>query len=241
MNKNFKEKLVKSLQDETPDIKEKVVEECFKHSQVAKERKGVFHRESVWSYVAVSISCLLIFVAGMFWGYMMPDRIDRVLQNKIVYLDVNPSIELVVDESDCVVSCTAINSNAQEVLEGANLVGIKIKNALNVIIEKLYLNGYLASQSDTLLISVNEDMQFLNEVIIETKQTLFEKNIDCTIIPQNIKNNKNLTDRAKQNGVSIGKMYFIDRILVEKSTFVNYGMQTLANMSVKELNLIYSN
>ena len=78
----------------------------------------------------------------------------------VVSLDVNPSIELEVNKKEKILTCKALNAEAQEVLRdmnsGADLEGTKLDVAVNAIVGALVRNGYLDSISLAILISVED-------------------------------------------------------------------------------------
>lgn len=191
---------------------------------------------------AIAASFVLIFTLGILLG-MGLDFAPSGSAYATLYLDVNPSIAIVVDNNSIVVECTAANEDAELILNGMQLVGVNTHTALNAIIGSMYMNGYLdtANGTDTILISAKatEDNRFstlLSDVANDVNSIFEKSNIKCSIVAQKIAGDYN--DRNEGESIPPGKIGFIDKILMHISGG-EYTFDDLKNMSIKELSAIY--
>ena len=109
----------------------------------------------------------------------------------------------------------------------------------------MYVNGYLTTDSNSILVSVDSSSEARGEELLvkvtEKINKVFEKTqMDCSIIAQNVVPDEALRERAKENGISVGKMHLIDKMIDKIDSFKEDDRQSLSNMSIKELNLMYS-
>ena len=113
----------------------------------------------------------------------------------VVSLDVNPSIELEVNKKEKVLTCKALNAEAQEVLRdmnsGADLEGTKLDVAVNAIVGALVRNGYLDSISSAILISVedrdpNRAAQLQRDLTAAVDDVLQEQAAAASVLSQTI-------------------------------------------------------
>ena len=93
---------------------------------------------------ALIAACLtLVLVGGA--GGVFYQRANAVAS--VVSLDVNPSIELKVNQKEKVLACTPLNEEAEAVLSGmgggADLKGTKLEVAVNGVVGALVSSGYL--------------------------------------------------------------------------------------------------
>lgn len=80
--------------------------------------------------------------------------------NSIVQLDVNPSIQLVVDQDNKVLSVTGLNDEGKMVIQGEIIIGKNYEEALELIINLETQMGYLSEGSNnkvTITVSAEND------------------------------------------------------------------------------------
>lgn len=227
-----------------PDLKARVLTSCKNTEQDA----CVVSRNSgfrVWlKRIAVCVACLLFFVGGAFVGFYLPTTPTTVEAETIMFLDVNPSVEITLDEDNKVLNVLALNDDAGEVLKGLQLKDVELNTALNAIVGSMYIHGYLTSEANSILVSIDtkhdENMNGMLEYVTDKINKVFEKtDLECSIIAQGVDVNNDLKNRAKEQGVSVGKMHLIDK-LKQNEWFANYDIEDLTSMQIKDLNHIYS-
>ena len=159
----------------------------------------------------------------------------------VVSFDINPSIELKVNSLEKIISCTALNDEAKEVLAdmngGKDLKGTDIDVAVNALIGALVRNGYLDSISSAILVSVEDKdsdrAAKLRQSVIETVDAVLSANSSsASVLSQTVSKDKKLDELAKKNNISGGKA-----ALVEKVREINPSLEfeALSALSVEEL------
>ena len=153
-NPEIERRLAQALAKTAPDDVEGVLSRCEagKGTVIAMTTKQ--HSRQPWR--ALIAACLALVLLG--GGGVFLQRAYAVAS--VVSLDVNPSMELRVSRSETVLSCTALNDEAREILAdmdgGADLKGVKLEVAVNAVVGGLVRHGYLSSASSAILISVED-------------------------------------------------------------------------------------
>ena len=155
----------------------------------------------------------------------------------VISLDVNPSFELRISNSEKVLSCAALNADAQAVLGDMNLKGTQLDVAVNAIIGSLVQNGYLESLSSAILISVEDsDTQRASrlqaDLTSQVDTALQNASAGAAILSQTFTQDAGLESQAQQNNISVGKAALIQGIL---SLNGSLDFTDLAALSVEEL------
>ena len=195
--------------------------------------------------VSLVAACFLLFVVGISLGVFFNDlNISSESDiNTRIYLDVNPSIELQLNDEDKVVSCIALNDDAEEIISELDLENVNMNTALTAIVGSMYVKGYLSTTSNSILVSVDSE-ENNNALLVDISNkinNIFEKSgMECSIIAQNVEIDRELENRAKENGISAGKMHLVDKMINEIDGFSENDRPSLSGMSIKELNLMYS-
>ena len=70
----------------------------------------------------------------------------------IIYLDVNPGVELTVNRQEKVLSAAPTNEDAVDILDGMELKGTPLDVAMNAIVGSLVKNGYVDELANSILI-----------------------------------------------------------------------------------------
>lgn len=244
MRKELKEKITRAYETETPEIKERVLEACENEYQLPKAEKAGRARTFFRAAVAVAMSAVL-FVVGIAVGRFGVKTPPSPEQGFAVYLDVNPSVELVLDKDERVMAFEALNEDAQLVMAEMELTGVTFKTALNAVIGGMYAKGYLTSEDNSVLVSVvgadEEDPDgFLSAAAEQIKGVFGQSGMECSVITQRVAADESLQERAKAQGVSVGKLHFIDKVVQAHAELSEKDIATLLEFSVRELNLLYT-
>ena len=251
MAKELKDKIKNAYENETPDFREVIISKCKNETQVepvsATQTRSIKPSKNrmVFRRLVAVMSCVFLFGAGLFVGKILPETLPVASAQTHVYIDVNPSIELALDQDNIVLSCTATNQDAETVLNNMNLKGVELKTALNAIVGSMYVNGYLTEEDNSMLISVDSKNQsnsteFLTYITNQVNDVLKNSQVECSIIAQKINVNEDLRSRAKEHGVSVGKMKLLDKMIDGVEHLTIDDLANLSGMSIKDLNLIYS-
>lgn len=155
----------------------------------------------------------------------------------VVSLDVNPSIQLQVNQKEKVLSAEALNEDARVILEGMDLRDTQLNVAVNAIVGSLLQHGYLDRLSSAILISV-EDSDAQRAARLETALTaevdaaLQNASAGAAVLSQVVTYDAGLEPQAQANSISVGKAALIQRV---QSLNGRLAFEDLAALSVEEL------
>lgn len=159
----------------------------------------------------------------------------------VISLDVNPSIELTLNRREKVLSCTALNADAQKVLAdmdgGADLKGAKVDVAVNAIVGALLRSGYLESVSSAILISVEDAdgeraQKLRRELTGAVDAALQQGAASASVLSQTVDADKALERLAQEKNISTGKAALISRLTARSASL---DFDALAALTVEEL------
>lgn len=157
-----------------------------------------------------------------------------------VTIDINPSVELVVDGNNIVVGVNALNVDGEIMLEGLNLIGLDIEAASDLYIAKAAELGYIdvdATETDPnqIVVTVVSDNLPVEEDVREricarVDNFLLNHGIWGVVFTKEQKDE--IKTQANELGISVGKMKMIESILI---AYPEKTVEELKNLSVKEL------
>ena len=107
-----------------------------------------------------------------------------------VTIDVNPSIELMVDENQKVISCSALNDDGSIIIAGEAIVGKDVDDATQLIVNLCTETGYIVKgeasvSSNNVSISVSGDSEYAkklaNELVEDAEEALEESGVKATV------------------------------------------------------------
>lgn len=187
------------LKGRIPDIGEEI--------RIPVERKISFNiQRSGWIAVAAAVIVLLV-------ASPLLTIINRAPEVPVAYvsIDINPSLELTVSNYNHVLAAQAYNKDGQKVLDGLNLKGIEIKDAVSFISKKAKQLGYIGKSHDnTIVLSVSyipnaKVTNSINErtLVAIANDALGETHIDGVV--QTIKVPADIRETAKKKGISPAK------------------------------------
>lgn len=137
------------------------------------EEKKTMKRKKLFVVSGAALATCLIVGVGAFALLNRGNDPKFGSPKALVSVDVNPSIDLVVDENNYVISINGNNDDGKLIITGENIVGKTLDQALEIIIEIENDTGYLLSgnvdaEENKISISISADNeQIKNE--IETK------------------------------------------------------------------------
>lgn len=195
-------------------------------------------------FARLAAACLALILVGGGFGFQY-QQAHAVAS--VVSLDVNPSIQLTVNNREKVLSCTPLNQEAKEILaemgEGADLAGTKLDVAVNAIVGSLVRHGYLDSISSAILISVedkdqNRAAQLQQELTDTVDAVLRQQSLQANVLSQTITQEPELETMARENNLSTGKAYLVRQVMEMNgtvSTNSTTALDALSALSVEEL------
>ncbi|MBQ8380908.1 MAG: hypothetical protein IJY18_03350 [Clostridia bacterium] len=253
-DKDLKNKIKTSFASETPDLRSRIIESCKNDSREKDELKervivtNKKRRAPIYVKVASLVaSFLIVFIIGAAVGNLLEFSAqdsgeDTELAN--VFIDVNPSIELQVNTENRVAACAPGNEDAKKILGDMNLIGTDIKTALNAVIGSMYMNGYLTSGANSMLVSVDASSEkftgLLTNIVDNVNDIVQKSGITCSIVAQDVSKDEETETHAKENSVSLGKMSLINKIIEGLDDYSEKDRGELSKVAIGELNAIYA-
>lgn len=234
-NDQMERRLSAALDKTAPDDVDGVLSRCTERKGTVVPMKKKNNRMKKWMQAVAA--CLAVLLLG--GGGLLVQQAHAV--TSVVSLDVNPSIELRVNSREKVVSCQALNQEAQAVLEdmdgGRDLKGVKADVAVNAIVGSLVRCGYLDSLSSAILISVEDKDQaraqrLQQELTGAVGGALAAGDSQAAVLSQTVQQDKELEKQAKANNISTGKAALIRQAMALNGSLTFEG---LAKLSVEEL------
>ncbi len=209
---------------------------ALQDSELKISNKGARTMKSIWTKVAAVAASVAILATG---GIFLAQQFSGVNANAIVALDINPSIEIEVNGKEKVVSVEALNADAEVVIGDKNYVDVDLDVVIDALIGSMYTNGYITSEQNSILISVDcsnsTKAATLQENILQEVNTLLAgHNIEASVITQAFDKN----NEAQGNGVSAAKATLIQRIIdagIASADGVPYTYDQLKGLKVNEL------
>ena len=202
-------------------------------SEVVKNKKWNFYFDRKAAAVCMGLVILLVGFAGVF-----------IYQNNYavattVSLDVNPSLEIKVNEKEKVLEVVPLNEDGAQVVGNMDFNGSSIEVTVNALVGSMFTKGYIDSITNSILLTVEgekDTTELCERLTKEIDSLINTDNFDVELISQMIKVDKELKSIAKQYGISTGKAQLINTILEarpELKTEMRYS--ALAKLSVAEL------
>jgi hypothetical protein len=161
-------------------------------------------------------------------------------------IDINPSIELIIDSKEHVVGTRAINKDAEKLLDDTDLKGKKLFDSVSLIIKNSIKEGYIEAEAvSSVLVSAslkneNGNREVLDRALKECENAIGQaaiKNIKTGFIKVDEKSRK----QAVKNGMSMGRyaLYLESKkkgnnITIEEAK--NKPLDEMLKVGIKEVN-----
>ncbi|MBS7218731.1 MAG: PepSY domain-containing protein [Oscillospiraceae bacterium] len=228
-------RLKQALDAAAPNDLDKILSRCAPRTETVVP----FHpkqRHHTRALIAAYLTLVLIGGAGGVF-YQRANAVASV-----VSLDVNPSIELKVNQKEKVLACTPLNQEAEAVLSdmggGADLKGTKLEVAVNAVVGALVSRGYLDSLSSAIMISVEDQDQdrafrLRQELTGTVDAVLQSQSSGAAILSQTVDASDRLEQQAMEHHISTGKANLVNQVIAQND---NLSFDMLAQLTIEELN-----
>ena len=257
---NFKRKLNEELNNIVPEMSSEVKNAEFPSVvEVQKPEKTPF----VFSFLKLATAVMAILITALAIYIPLRNNTNDNIQyntNSVVLFDVNPSLKIVADENERIVSVSSANEDADVLIveDGVleNIIGNTLNGGIEILIEKCVEYGYIDnSNSNAIKVTVANDnesksKEISNNVKTKVEQFLKDKNIGAvfTVVNENIKNT------AEKLGISytstdnfINELNSYKPLFFERRTegfteseFKNNYAQSFKTYAVETINGFYS-
>ena len=234
----MEQKLKTAAEHLTPDVLDRILADC------AKDPKGeILYMETMsdprsrnnnWIKALSLGTAACMMVGGLFWWNRY-----RAL-NYTVEMDVNPSIELRINNAEKVIAAEALNEDAEIILEDMKLRGVDVDVATNALIGSMVKNGYLSELSNSILLTVESDdtqkAAAVSDRLTQEINTALDR-FGGSVIAQQVVLDNDLQMLAGSYNISEGKAALIRNI---RNELPMLKAEDLAKMSINDLNLLAS-
>ena len=196
-----------------------------------------FERYLRWSVATVATFLLLITAGGGVWQYHARNlRVDS-----IIGIDVNPSVELSINQRSQILSAEALNEDAKEILSDMDLKGVDLNVAVNAVIGSMVTHGYLDDTENAILVTVNNDSmskasKLRSSVVGDIETTLKEHQVQAVVYDQQATpEDDEVSELAKEYGISYGKAYFLKELIAQNKNLSMEDMERFSTMTMEEI------
>ncbi len=241
-NREIEKSIHAAICSATPDRLDDIMKACGIENQEDRQtdRKQVYikpkKKRPLYKAMGSVAAAIVICVVGVlvFGGHGTSDAAA------IIGLDVNPSIEISVDDEGKVIDASAVNRDGEEILDGMSLAGTDMKVAANAIVGSMLQQGYLNDISNSILVSVHakdndKGTSLQEELSSSLNQYLESYALSAAVMGQCITDDKEVADFAVKNGISEGKAWLIKNLVAADSRLTEAG---LLKLSTQELILL---
>ncbi|MBS5660405.1 MAG: PepSY domain-containing protein [Clostridiales bacterium] len=236
MNKNIQKNLSDAVRQMIPDdMYERISQNIVPDTErIMNMNTPVTVKKSPMKWIGIAVAACLLIVFGTLGGFYYS---GNMMVDSIVDIDVNPSIEIFTNKKDKVLYVSAVNEDADKIIDGMNLKNVDLKVAVNAIIGSMVQNGYLIDDQNGILVSVqNDDTQkaskIRNLVISDIQNSLVNNNVTASVINQTLTDIEKAKAFAAENNISIGKAVFVCNLAAKEPSL---DASALAKMSLKEI------
>jgi len=147
-----------------------------------------------------------------------------------VTIDINPSIDMVLDRNENVVATSALNKDGEILLLNLELEGEPVEDAIEDIIDESIDLGYIDPDSEEIVVEVGSENERIRERVRENVNNAFqERGMFGKAIAQE---NTELIEEAETLGVTPGFLRMAYRAIDADDTLT---LETALTMTQKEL------
>jgi len=199
-------------------------------------------RNNIFKYIGLVASFLAIILISIMSYY-------KFNSNKNIYayvdIDINPSLEVVINKDNNVLSVKPINEDGKMLLKNLKLKGKTLKIAIGEILDQSRNNGYIKSQTDNYVLiatslnpetieykrDLNEEEKKLNNLLNSFKG-ITEENGKEKIITKVINTTWETRKLANENNISTGKYFMYSKA---KDMGLNFSIDEVRNSNISEI------
>jgi len=233
-NKKLQQHLNKALQQAPIDlldsIKSQQVNKLEMHDHVTRQQNSRGIQKQWKPILALGSVAALFFIVVL--GWLQAPAVDS-----IVYLDVNPSFEIVVDRNERVVNLQSKTEDGQMLVEEIDYKNKDLSVVTEELLNEMVIKGFLDVSHRFLLISVlNDDVEKAKAQIAYLNTNIHDyleaRHVKPIVLRQSITKSNTIAEYAEQYNISIGKMTFVRNLIILNPDF---EVEELITLSLEDL------
>lgn len=234
----LKKRLTEELSDMAPNRLDDLLRTCEESERAPRPAEvqprpaeAPRPRRSMPRLLAAAAVFVLLLLGGIL-GYRAMDA-----SRCIVTVDVNPSVSLTVNRFNRVKEVTPGNEDAQALLDGVDLTGMRLRSALEKLTALLMENDYLSGTENAMLVSVENAAAgraeaLCKRVVASVGETTKEKLFQPAVLCQQISGENDLQSVAETLHVSVGKAALAEALVAQ---IEGSSAERLSTLSIREL------
>jgi len=230
--KQILDSLQRSIDRAPIDILDKIKEEprvkMLRHDDITRQETRKFSMKNMMSYA--SVAAVFLFVL---FGWML----QVTIPDSRIYLDVNPSIEIVTNRQNKVIDLIADNLDGRRITSDLDYKGKTLYEVTDEILDRMMDESYLVKDREYLLLSVynkdeNKAEQQKQSLDRRIHEHLQEKELQPIVLLQKLDKTSTIEKYAEEYGISISRMTFIRNLIILNPQL---KPETLVGLSIGEL------
>lgn len=197
-------------------IKQQPYEKMTAHDDITSqtEEKSFMHRSNRLKPALALFSAAAVFLFAFLNWQMNTRWVDSM-----VYLDVNPSLQIETNRKDQVIRLSGLDEASQALIADLDFKGKDLADVAAELLDRLVLGDYVSSSEPAILLSVyNEDPEKRDRQISELDQAIHaylqSLKIQPIVLTQPLDPTQTLTDYAEANQISVSKMTLIRNMIL---------------------------
>ncbi len=245
-NQMIENRIKRALEASVPHILPKLLEDIETREEVkamnqvekrqgqaplAEKKTNIFIRPL---RVLAPVAAALILILGAWMAFA------NLRVQSVIAFDVNPSIELSVNQKEKVLRAQAGNEEALVVMGDMKLKGVDLDVAVNALIGSMVRQGYLSDMKNSILITVDSKdaqggVRLQERLSREIDQLLDGFSVQGAIVSQTSKADDQLKELARTYGISTGKAALLERLTSLDPSLL---YEDLATLPINDINLL---
>ncbi len=234
-NKNIERKLKNAVEQITPNVLDNILSQCSEQRGKVMKMKKSNNKKLFKNLIGIAAAFAIIL-----GGFFTVKNLNNDSVYSTVTFDVNPSVEMSVTDKEKIIEVKALNDDAKVVLGDMDFKDSSLDVAVNAIIGSMVRNGYIDDLSNSILISVDceveSDGKKLEEKLNKNVENLLKNDkFSGAVLSQTLEHENDTKSKAEKYGITVGKAQLINKIIATNS---RYTFEQLVPLTVNELNLI---
>lgn len=241
-NEKIEQRIRRLAEHTAPDQLTGILEACEARKGNVITMNEVKKKKNRLLPIAVAAALVLVCLGG-YLGLSYANRADLPAEYSVasvITLDVNPSLNIVMDESDKVLEVQPLNDDAKAVIGDMDFAGSSLDVTVNALIGSMLVNGYLDDIRNSILVSVENGDSAKAESLQQQVSDLISSAVgdggfEASVLTQTVTATSESAALAEQYGISEGKAELILKVCAADPTLT---AESLAPLSVNDISLI---